>query len=93
MVAKILFTAAATFTRLSLLCFYLRIVKDIQKKYFRWAVYANIGFSVAIFIAFIYLSIFQCNPVRNYWVCISCKSKAGRQLQKDICGSPANAHL
>lgn len=66
MAAKIIFTAVATFTRLSVLCFYYRLVQDSDKRVFRWAVHANVIYSVAIFI-FIFLSIFQCIPVRNYW--------------------------
>ncbi|KAF2476573.1 uncharacterized protein BDR25DRAFT_375541 [Lindgomyces ingoldianus] len=68
MAAKVIFTAAATFTRLSLLCFYYRLVHDSSKKIFTWAVHANVAFQVAIFISFVCLSIFQCNPVRNYWI-------------------------
>lgn len=66
--AKAIFTSAATFTRLSLLCFYYRLVQDSGKKWFVWTIHANVAFSVAIFITFICLAIFQCNPIRNYWI-------------------------
>lgn len=67
MAAKVIFTSACTFTRLSLLCFYYRLVSDTEKRWFLWAIHANVAFSVGIFISFVCLSIFQCNPVRSYW--------------------------
>jgi hypothetical protein len=68
MSAKIMFTAAATFTRLSLFCFYYRLVHETTKRTFVMAIHANVAFSVAIFITFFFLSIFQCSPIRNYWI-------------------------
>ena len=67
MAAKVIFTAAATFTRLSLFLFYYRLIKDGGKCWFRWAVHANVAYSVAIMITFLFLAIFQCTPVKNYW--------------------------
>lgn len=67
MAAKVVFTAAATFTRLSLLFFYYRLVQDSGKKAFRWSVHLNVAYSVGIFVAFVFLSIFQCTPISNYW--------------------------
>lgn len=60
MVSKILFTFAATFTRLSLCCFYYRLVKDSGIVWFQWVVHANIVFTIAVCIAFVILSIFLC---------------------------------
>lgn len=68
MAAKVMFTAAATFTRLSLFCFYYRLVHESTKRTFVLAIHTNVAFSVAIFITFFFLSIFQCTPVRNYWI-------------------------
>ncbi|KAF2022287.1 hypothetical protein BU24DRAFT_439026 [Aaosphaeria arxii CBS 175.79] len=67
MAAKILFTCAASFTRLSLLFFYYRLVKDTDKKWFHWSIHANVAFTIGIFISFICLAIFQCKPISNYW--------------------------
>jgi hypothetical protein len=67
MAAKIMFSAAATFTRLSLFCFYYRLVHETTKRRFVMAIHANVAFSVAIFITFFFLSIFQCTPIQNYW--------------------------
>lgn len=63
MAAKVIFTCAATFTRLSLLCFYYRLVSDTGKKWFVWGIHVNVAFSVGIFFSFVCLAIFQCNPV------------------------------
>lgn len=34
---------------------------------FKWLVHANVVYTVGIFVSFIFVAIFQCNPVRNYW--------------------------
>ncbi|KAF2031315.1 hypothetical protein EK21DRAFT_63495 [Setomelanomma holmii] len=67
MTAKVVFTAAATFTRLSLHCFYYRLVADTGKKWFKWLIHANVLYTLAIFMSFTFLAIFQCNPVSAYW--------------------------
>jgi hypothetical protein len=67
MAAKAIFVVAATCTRLSLLFFYYRLVQDSGKMVFLWAVHANVAFSIAMFLAFIPLSIVQCIPIKNYW--------------------------
>lgn len=66
--SQIVFTAAATFTRLSLHCFYYRLVSDSGKTWFKWLIHANLVYTVGIFISFTFIAVFQCNPVRNYWV-------------------------
>jgi hypothetical protein len=60
MVAKLVFTLAATFTRISLCCFYYRLVKDSGIMWFRWVVHATVAFTAAVGIAFVFLSIFLC---------------------------------
>ncbi|CAE7207985.1 hypothetical protein PTTW11_09771 [Pyrenophora teres f. teres] len=67
MAAKVIFTAAATFTRLSLHCFYYRLVADSGKSWFKWLVHANVAYTVGIFIALTFMAIFFCTPVENYW--------------------------
>lgn len=67
MAAKLLFTAAATFTRLSLFTFYYRLVKDSSRQGFRWMVHLNVAYTVAIFFTFIFLGTFLCTPVHLYW--------------------------
>ncbi|KAI8937703.1 hypothetical protein NX059_005404 [Plenodomus lindquistii] len=68
MSAKVVFTAAATFTRLSLHCFYYRLVADSGKTWFKWLIHANVLYTVGIFVSFTFLSIFLCDPVKNYWI-------------------------
>ncbi|KAF2656699.1 hypothetical protein K491DRAFT_691741 [Lophiostoma macrostomum CBS 122681] len=67
MAAKIMFTSAATFTRLSLLCFYYRLIHDSGKQLVLWTIHANVALSIGIFVTFICLTIFQCHPIRYYW--------------------------
>ncbi|OAL56539.1 hypothetical protein IQ07DRAFT_554538 [Pyrenochaeta sp. DS3sAY3a] len=68
MAAKVVFVAAATFTRLSLQCFYYRLVSDTGKRWFVWLVHLNVAYTVGIFISFTFVAIFLCDPVRNYWI-------------------------
>ncbi|PNS18978.1 hypothetical protein CAC42_6073 [Sphaceloma murrayae] len=67
MSGKILFTLAATFTRISLILFFYRLVKDAQIKWYRWMLHASIIWTVAVGITFIFLSIFICLPIKAYW--------------------------
>ncbi|KAH7126850.1 hypothetical protein B0J11DRAFT_287720 [Dendryphion nanum] len=68
MAAKVLFVAAASFTRLSLLSLYYRLVYNARIRGYIWAIHANTAFTVAIFIAFVFLAVFLCTPVKNYWM-------------------------
>jgi hypothetical protein len=45
-------TSAATFTRLSLHCFYYRLVQDTGKTWFRWCIHLNVIYSVGILVSF-----------------------------------------
>ncbi|KAI1526722.1 hypothetical protein PtrSN002B_011590, partial [Pyrenophora tritici-repentis] len=67
MAAKVVFTAAATFTRLSLHCFYYRLVADSGLTWFKWLVHVNVAYTVSSFIALTVMAIFFCTPVENYW--------------------------
>lgn len=67
MAAKILFTCASTFTRMSLICFYYRIVGDARRNCFVWVLHVSMAYVVAILILFVVLSIWQCTPVSAYW--------------------------
>ncbi|KAL5380616.1 hypothetical protein DPSP01_007680 [Paraphaeosphaeria sporulosa] len=67
MAAKLLFTAAATFTRLSLFCFYYRLLKDTSKGFYVWVVHANVVYTICIFVTFVFLIVFLCTPVSMYW--------------------------
>ncbi|KAI7537592.1 hypothetical protein KC331_g10845 [Hortaea werneckii] len=65
--AKVAFTLAATFTRLSLCMFYYRLVGDSGIVWFRWVVHANVAFTISVCITFVFLSVFLCTPVQYYW--------------------------
>lgn len=59
-VAKELFVLAATFTRISLCCFYYRLVKDTGYVWFQNIVHAAVAFNIIIGVVFFLLGIFQC---------------------------------
>ncbi|KAH7078288.1 hypothetical protein FB567DRAFT_131994 [Paraphoma chrysanthemicola] len=67
MTSKVVFTAAASFTRLSLHCFYYRVIRDTGKTWFKWLIHANVVYTLGILVSFTFLAIFQCTPVRAYW--------------------------
>ncbi|KAF4550271.1 Hypothetical protein D9617_18g034620 [Elsinoe fawcettii] len=67
MAGKILFTLAATFTRISLIFFYYRLIHDAHLKWFRWVLHASIVWTIAVGVVFIFLSIFICVPIQAYW--------------------------
>ncbi|KAK3676586.1 hypothetical protein LTR78_003360 [Recurvomyces mirabilis] len=67
LVAKIVFSLAATFTRLSLCAFYYRLVKDSGIRWFKTVVHLTNAFTIAVCVAFLFISIFQCTPVKFYW--------------------------
>lgn len=58
--SKIVFTIAATFVRLSLCCFYYRLVADSGIKWFQWVVHFNVLFNVAVGVAFVSMTVFLC---------------------------------
>lgn len=68
MAAKLLFTLASFFTRQSLLCFYYRLVSDSGMQKFRIALHISNLFNLCVCISFIFLTIFQCIPVKAYWI-------------------------
>lgn len=61
MAAKVLYTCASTFTRMSLICFYYRIVGDTMNSVFRWILHLSMVYVIAIFISMTVLIIWQCN--------------------------------
>ncbi|EME48664.1 hypothetical protein DOTSEDRAFT_67641 [Dothistroma septosporum NZE10] len=66
--AKLLFVEAATCTRLSLIFFYHRMVRDSGIEWFVWVLHASMFFVIGLGIAFTLLGIFLCVPVQAYWV-------------------------
>ncbi|KAK5704703.1 hypothetical protein LTR17_021659 [Elasticomyces elasticus] len=66
-VAKLMFTLAATFTRLSLICFYYRLVKDSGLRRFKWVLHGSVAWTVAVCITFVCETIWLCVPINAYW--------------------------
>lgn len=59
--AKLTFTLAATFIRLSLICFYYRLVKDSGIKWFSWVLHVSVVWTLAVCAAFVALTIWLCS--------------------------------
>lgn len=59
-IAKLTFVLAATCTRLSLCCFYYRLVRDTGITWFKWVVHGCTALTVITCVAFILLGVFLC---------------------------------
>jgi hypothetical protein len=64
-VAKLMFTFASTFTRISLICFYYRLVKDSGICWFRWILHISMAWTVAVCISFVCETIWLCVCVQS----------------------------
>lgn len=58
--AKLMFTLAATSTRMSLIFFYYRLVKDSGLKWFKWILHASMAWTLAVCIDFVCQTIWLC---------------------------------
>nr|OQO21046.1 hypothetical protein B0A51_11417 [Rachicladosporium sp. CCFEE 5018]OQO24251.1 hypothetical protein B0A51_08696 [Rachicladosporium sp. CCFEE 5018] len=67
-VAKLMYLFATGFTRLSLLCLYYRLVRDVHMKWYRWTLHASLAFVIGFWISMSLLAIFDCYPVEVYWL-------------------------
>ena len=59
-IAKIMFTLASSFTRLSLIFLYYRLVKDTQFKWYAITLHINLAFNICVLISFVLLVVFNC---------------------------------
>lgn len=59
-VAKLMFTLASTFTRMSLIAFYYLLVRDSGLMWFKYVLHVSQALNVAVGITFIFLVIFLC---------------------------------
>lgn len=59
-IAKIMFTLASSFVRLSLIFLYYRLVKDTQIRWYAWTLHINLAFNIIILIVFVLLVVFTC---------------------------------
>ncbi|KAI1346871.1 hypothetical protein F5Y01DRAFT_296904 [Xylaria sp. FL0043] len=62
--AEILYQTGLPITRISILCFYLKI---FPQKHIRWSSYALIAINAADFIAFVAATVFLCSPIYGAW--------------------------
>lgn len=58
--AKMLFGPTTTLIRLSLICFYYRLVKDSSVKWFHYALHISTAYTISVGFTFILLAIFEC---------------------------------
>jgi hypothetical protein len=59
-VAKIMFTLASSFTRLSLIFLYYRLVRDTSFRWYAWTLHINLALNICILISFILMVVFTC---------------------------------
>lgn len=59
-VAKLMFTFASCFTRMSLIFLYYRLVKDTQFRWYRITLHISLVFNIAILISFVCIATFLC---------------------------------
>ncbi|KAI5199029.1 hypothetical protein E4T38_07186, partial [Aureobasidium subglaciale] len=64
---KILFVVSSTFVRTALLLFYLWLIKDLAEKPIRRVIYGVMGLNFALCLVGVFVSVFQCWPVRAAW--------------------------
>lgn len=63
--AKLLFVEAATFTRISLILFYYRLVRDSGIQWFSYVLHASLFFVVGLGISFTCIGIWLCSYERS----------------------------
>jgi hypothetical protein len=85
---RIVYCAAACFTRTALIFFYYRLTQGgrTQKSFRRW-IHAVAVFSAAVGLTLIVVTIFQCSPIRAMWTYPAIKSKCVNEgIMTFICG-------
>lgn len=65
--AEITFLLATSFVKISVLCFYRRLVKGTCRKVWKYATIVSIWFTASYCTIFIFTLIFACDPVESYW--------------------------
>jgi hypothetical protein len=59
-VAKIMFTLASSFTRLSLIFLYYRLVKDTRSRWYTITLHINLALNLCILVSFVLIVVFTC---------------------------------
>lgn len=54
-------------TKISVLAFYMRVFSKSISKKINYAIYFGFGVSVAYYLIYIFIDIFQCKPMRKAW--------------------------
>jgi len=67
MAARIVFCMAAGFTRLSLLVFYYRLVRESGMRLFKYFLHISTLLTVSLPLTYTFITIFQCAPIRAFW--------------------------
>jgi hypothetical protein len=58
--AKIMFTLASSFTRLSLIFLYYRLVKDTRSRWYTITLHINLALNLCILVSFVLIVVFTC---------------------------------
>lgn len=58
--AKLMFTFASSFTRLSLIFLYYRLIRETTIRWYTWALHFGLAFNIAVLVSFVSLTVFQC---------------------------------
>ena len=67
--------------RLSLLCFFHRLLGHLELHRYNWILLFNLFFAIAVWLSFILTTVFDSDPIRAYWVFPPMPS---RQLQEGM---------
>ncbi len=59
-IAKLMFVCASSFTRLSLVLLYYRLIKDTNTWWYAWLIHFGLAFNIAVFIVLIFVGVFEC---------------------------------
>jgi hypothetical protein len=59
-VAKLAFVCASSFTRLSLIFLYYRLIQESTVKWYRWSIHFGLVFNVSVFVVLIFIGVFGC---------------------------------
>jgi hypothetical protein len=85
-VAKIMFTFASSFTRLSLIFLYYRLIRDTNLRWYSWALHCSLAFNIMIIISFVLLVVFSC-------MYVSALSRSlSREISTDSTHRPVQAY-
>jgi hypothetical protein len=67
-IAVILWSNSTSFIKLSLLCFFYRLVEHIHVRKYRWVLHFCLVFQITFTIAYILTLVFMCVPISAFWV-------------------------